>query len=109
MRVSRSQVAVLAVGSLAVLWVLGLVFGLSWMYGQKVAALVGQTKKVVEHQLGPPTRDWAAADFRCAEEFPCAGAGRGGPVFLYEDGRRGYYLYFDTTGELASVQAVTRR
>ena len=48
-------------------------------------------------------------DFACAEEFPCQDAVRGGPVFLYEEGRRGYYLFFDRAEELASVQSVPRR
>lgn len=99
----------IALAALALLWVLGLTFGLSWIYGQKVSALVGQTRKVVEHELGPPTQDWGPMDFACAEEFPCHGEPRGGPVFLYAEGRRGYYLFFDPKEELVSVQAVRRR
>lgn len=106
---SRSQVAVLAIAALAALWVVGLIFGLSWLYGRKVTALVGQTRKVVEHELGPPNEDWSPMDFACAAEFPCSGPARGGPVFLYEEGRRGYYLFFDRAEELVSVQAVPRR
>lgn len=106
---SRSQAGVVAVAALAALWVVGLTFGLPWIFGQKVAALVGQTRKVVEHELGPPTRDWGAMDFACAEEFPCRGEPRGGPVFLYAEGRRGYYLFFDHGEELVTVQAVPRR
>ena len=106
---TRSQVAVLAVAGLAGLWGVGLTCGLSWLYREKVTALVGQTRKVVEHELGPPSRDWSPVDFACAEEFPCQDAVRGGPVFLYEEGRRGYYLFFDRAEELASVQSVPRR
>jgi hypothetical protein len=106
---SRSQVAVLALVALVGVWVAGLIFGLPWVYRQKVTALVGQTRKVVERELGPPTLDWGAMDFACAEEFPCRGEPRGGPVFLYEEGRRGYYLFFDRAEELVSVQAVPRR
>ena len=109
MALARSQVAVLALASLAALWVVGLIFGLSFLYARKVNALVGQTRKVVEHELGPPTHDWASMDFTCAAEFPCSGQAAGGPVFLYQEGRRGYYLYFDRAEELVSVQAVTRR
>jgi hypothetical protein len=106
---SRSQFGVLALAGLVALWAVGLTFGLSWIYGQKVTALVGQTRKVVEHELGPPTQDWGPMDFACAEEFPCQGEARGGPVFLYAEGRRGYYLFFDRSEELSSVQAVPRR
>lgn len=106
---SRSQVAVLVVAALAVVWGLGLTSGLSWLYREKVTALVGQTRKVVERELGPPNQDWGTMDFACAEEFPCQGEPRGGPVFLYEEGRRGYYLFFDRSEELVSVQAVPRR
>ena len=63
---TRSRVAVLIIAGLAALWVLGLTLGLSWMYGQKVGALVGQTRAVVEHELGAPTQDWVSADFACA-------------------------------------------
>jgi hypothetical protein len=106
---SRSQIGVLVVAAFAGLWVVGLVAGLPWIYGQKVTALVGQTRKVVEHELGPPTQDWGPMDFACAEEFPCRGEPRGGPVFLYAEGRRGYYLFFDRAEELVSVQKVQRR
>jgi hypothetical protein len=109
MALSRSQVGVIAVGALAALWVVGLTAGLSWVYGQKVTALVGQTRKVVEHELGPPTQDWGPMDFACAEEFPCRGDPLGGPVFLYAEGRRGYYLFFDRKEELVSVQTASRR
>jgi len=106
---SRSQVGVLAVAGFAGLWAIGLVAGLPWVYGQKVGALVGQTRRVVEHELGPPSHDWGPVDFACAEEFPCRVEPRGGPVFLYAEGRRGYYLFFDRGEELVSVQAVPRR
>lgn len=106
---SRSQVGVLAVAAMAGLWAVGLFAGLPWIYRQKVTALVGQTRKVVEHELGPPTRDWEPMDFACAEEFPCQGEPRGGPVFLYAEGRRGYYLFFDRAEELVWVQTVRRR
>ena len=106
---SRSQVAVVALVALAVLWGVGLTAGLSWLYREKVTALVGQTRKVVERELGPPSLDWGPMDFACAEEFPCQGEPRGGPVFLYEEGRRGYYLFFDHSEELVSVQVVPRR
>ncbi|HZN93451.1 MAG TPA: hypothetical protein VFB81_12140 [Myxococcales bacterium] len=109
MALTRSKIAVLAIASLAALWVAGLVFGLSWLYGRKVSALVGHSRQVVERELGPPTLDWGPMDFACAAEFPCSGPARGGPVFLYEEGRRGYYLFFDRAEELVSVQAVPRR
>lgn len=106
---SRSQVGVIVLLGLAALWAVGLTSGLSWLYAHKVTALVGQTRKVVEHELGPPSRDWGSMDFACAEEFPCQGGPRGGPVFLYAEGRRGYYLFFDRAEELVSVQTVRRR
>jgi hypothetical protein len=106
---SRSQVAVVVVAALAALWVAGLSFGLSFLYGEKVSALVGHSRRLVEKELGPPTQDWGPMDFECAAEFPCQGAARGGPVFLYAEGRRGYYLYFDRSEELVAVQAVPRR
>lgn len=106
---SRPQIGVVAVVVLAGLWAAGLLAGLPWIYRQKVTALVGQTRKVVEHELGPPSRDWGPMDFACAEEFPCQVEPRGGPVFLYAEGRRGYYLFFDRAEELVSVQTVRRR
>jgi hypothetical protein len=108
-KLSGSQWLVIGLMALAVAWMLLLTQGLAWMYGQKVRALVGQKIPVVEKQLGPPTRDWAQNGFQCADNYPCEGQARGGPVFLYADGRRGYYLYFDGEKVLASVEKVRRR
>ena len=105
----RSRIAVIFVAALAVGWVAWLTFGLAWVYGQKVNAMVGQARKVVDHQLGPPTADWTAADFQCAPDFPCGDAkGRAGRVYLYADGSRGYYLYFDAQELLVEVSKAQR-
>jgi hypothetical protein len=104
----RSRLAVIIVAALAVAWVVWLTFGLAWVYGQKVNAMVGQTRKVVDHQLGPPTADWNAADVQCAPDFPCEAKSRGGRVYLYVDRSRGYYLYFDAQDQLAAVAKAQR-
>jgi hypothetical protein len=109
LKLSGSQWAVIGLLVLVAGWLLVLTQGLAWMYGRKVRALVGQELAVVEKELGPPTRDWGLTRFSCAERYPCQGQARGGRVFLYADGRRGYYLYFDEKKVLAEVEAVLRR
>ena len=110
MKPSRSKAAVAVVIALAGAWIFGLLYGLPWVYGQKVHALVGQTRAVVEHELGPPTDDWGATDFQCDPAYPCGTTPQtpAGRVFLYAEGTRGYYLFFDRADELVSVQRVSR-
>lgn len=109
MKLSGSQWTVIGLLALAGAWLLVLTQGLGWMYGQKVRALVGQPITVVEKELGPPTRDWGQTGFECAAPYPCQSPAHGGPVFLYADGRRGYYLYFDGQKVLAEVEVVRRQ
>ncbi len=88
-------------GGFLVLWGAALFFGLPYLYGKKVEALVGQPVEVVERELGPPKRTWPDAVQACAETGHCR-AGKG-PVLLYSDGEQGFYLWFDQ-GKLAAAE-----
>jgi hypothetical protein len=103
----KSKAVAVVLASFAVLWALFLFFGLPFIYGKKVEALVGQPRAVIDEQLGTPTREWPPSAFACDPLFACDAAKQaGGPVLLYADPKttQAWYLYFDGKGALAAVQ-----
>ncbi len=104
---NKSRLAAIVLGSFAALWAMALFFGIPFLYGKKVEALVGHPLATVRGQLGPPTREWESANFCCDPGFPCDPAKlSGGPVQMYSDGSQAWYLYFDRAALLAQLELV---
>ena len=97
----RSRLAVGLIVALTVGWAVVLFWGLPFLYGRKVTALVGHDEDTVRQELGPPTRAWDSPDFVCDRPQGCGGQSAGGPVWLYADGEQHWYLFFDAKGRLA--------
>ena len=104
---NKSKLAAIILGGLALLWAAALFFGIPFLYGRKVEALLGQDAQTVRGQLGPPSKELSTTPFACDPKFPCTpGKLRGGPVWLYESSDQAWYLYLDAAGKLAALEAV---
>jgi hypothetical protein len=103
---NRGKIAAVVMAGLALMWMGALFFGLPFLYGRRVEALVGQEVATVREQLGAPIQEWEGPNFTCQAAFPCSGPPAGGPVYLYAppDRSQALYLYFDRERRLARVE-----
>jgi hypothetical protein len=104
---TKSRIAAVVIGALAILWGLMLFVYTPMLFARKIEGLLGHDIGTVREQLGPATKEWLPADFVCEPKFPCNTANaQGGDVLMYSDGNQAWYLYFDATGKLAALEPV---